>query len=291
MSDRVLAVVGRGVVDITTPIVRGDDLGVTRGDGVFETMRIRNQHAFLFDDHVNRMTAGAARMALRLPLPADWRATVDDAAAAYGDDVGVLRLFTTRGPDGEDTPLSYLTIAPVPSATIAAGRDGAHAVTLPAGIAADARSDAPWLLGGVKTTSYAVAMAAKREAESRGATDAIWVSSDGQVLEEATSSIVWVAGVEAFTIPAETGILAGTTLHCVRALSAGAGLPIGERRASIADLRAADEMLLLSAVRGVASVRTLDGERIGSGGIGPAARLLRNLFEDAFATATGGASA
>jgi 4-amino-4-deoxychorismate lyase len=286
MSDRVLAVVGRGVVDVTAPILRGDDLGVTRGDGIFETMRVRNQSAFLFDDHLRRMAVSAGRMALRLPSRADWRATVGDALSAYGDDTGVLRLFTTRGPDGEDAPFSYLTVAPVPAATIAVGRDGARAITLAAGVPAMARAEAGWLLGGVKTTSYAVAMAAKREAESRGATDAIWISSDGEVLEEATSSVVWVSAGAAYTVPAVTGILTGTTLDCVRAVSAAAGRPISDRRTTIEELRAADEILLLSAVRGVAFAKTLNGATVGGGSLGPVGTLLRNLFETAFDRAT-----
>jgi len=129
-------------------------------------------------------------------------------------------------------------------------------------------------------------MAAKREAETRGAVDAIWISSDGEVLEEATSSIVWVRDGSAFTVPADTGILTGTTLDCVRALAGAGGVPILDRRTSVEDLRGADEILLLSAVRGVASVLTLDGVPVGSGRIGPVGRSLRAAFEDAFAAAT-----
>lgn len=286
MSDRVLAVVGRGVVDITTPILRGDDSGITRGDGVFETMRVGNQRPFLFDAHFGRMQLGAVRLDLQLPTADAWQGVLTEAMAAYGDDIGVLRLFTTRGPEGLDAPMSYLTVSPVPPVTMAGSRDGTHAVTLPLGVPADLRAGAPWLLGGVKTTSYAVAMAAKREATARRATDAIWISGDGEVLEEATSSIVWVLAGAAYTIPAETGILAGTTLACVRALAAAGGVPITDRRTSLADLQAVDEILLLSAVRGVAAVLTLDGNPVGTGQQGQVGLLLRAEFENAFTAAT-----
>jgi 4-amino-4-deoxychorismate lyase len=131
-------------------------------------------------------------------------------------------------------------------------------------------------------------MAAKRAAEAHGGTDAIWVSSEGEVLEEATSSIVWLHAGAARTVPVETGILAGTTVAFVRRLAAGLGIEITDRRASVDEVRAADEAMLLSSVRGVAGLLSLDGSPVGSGQIGPVTRQLGAAFEAAVTAATGG---
>jgi len=232
------------------------------------------------------MLAGAARVGLTLPTAQQWHQTLEPALAAYGDQLGLLRLYTLRGTDSLDAPFSYVLLSPIQDSTLASGRDGTHAVTLTLGITAAARADAPWLLGGVKTTSYAAAMAGKRESEQRGATDAIWISSDGEVLEEATSTVVWVAGGAAYTTPAATGILAGTSLQCLRDLAPVTGVAIHDRRTSADELRAADEILLLSSVRGVASVLTLDGVPVGAGRPGPVGTALHAAFEEAFTAAT-----
>jgi 4-amino-4-deoxychorismate lyase len=287
MSDRVVAVLGRGVVDPTTPIVRGDDVGLTRGEGIFETLRTRNGRAFLLDEHLDRMQTSAARMALAAAPRAAWAELVAEALEAFGSEDGALRLFTTRGPDGEDAPLHYLTLAPVPQRSVDAREHGAHAITLTLGISATARSTAPWLLGGVKTTSYAVAMAAKRAAEERGATDAIWVSSEGEVLEEATSSVVWLHAGKAYTVPVETGILAGTTLAFVRTLAAAElGVEIADRRTTVDELRGADEAMLLSSVRGIAGLLSLDGAPVGDARVGPLTARAGSAFEAAMTAAT-----
>jgi 4-amino-4-deoxychorismate lyase len=286
MSDRVVAVLGRGVADPTAPIVRGDDLGLTRGDGIFETLRVGGGRAFLLAEHLDRMRSSASRMSLPAPPYADWAGLVAEALEAFGTGDGALRLYTTRGPDGEDTPLHYLLLTPVPPVTVEGRERGTHAVTLAFGVGAGARRDAPWLLGGVKTTSYAVAMAAKRAAEERGAHDAIWVSAEGEVLEEATSSIVWVRAGVGYTVPLETGILPGTTLALVRCLAADAGVQIIDRRAAIDEVRDADEVMLLSSVRGVAPVLTIDGRPVGDGEVGTTTARLRAAFENAFEVAT-----
>ena len=65
---------------------------------------------------------------------------------------------------------------------------GVALASLPLAIGAHARRSSPWLLPGVKSTSYAVNMAAQREAHRRGADDAVFVSAEGIVLEGPTSS-------------------------------------------------------------------------------------------------------
>src|SRR5689334_7433369 len=64
---RVVAVLGVGVVAPDTPILRADDLGALRGDGIFETMHVRAGTAWLLDQHLARMANSAERLQLALP--------------------------------------------------------------------------------------------------------------------------------------------------------------------------------------------------------------------------------
>ncbi len=239
---------GLRAVDPASPVLRADDLGVLHGESAFETIRVAGGRPTLLEQHLSRLATSAQRLDLELP------AGFDDLARVASDGQGdaVLRLVCTKGPP----PVGYALVTGIPAVSIAARTEGVRALTLTLGITADQRTDAPWLLGGVKTTSYAVNMASLRQAHAEGADDAIWLSSDGEVLEGATSAVALVVGGALVTPPASLGILPSTTLQAVLDLEL---VPAAVRRITVAELRAADEVMLLSSIRGVVPVVELDG--------------------------------
>ena len=259
MTVSLLAIMGRGVIDPATPVLTADDGGLTRGDGCFEGCRIRDAAVDKLDAHLARMSRSAAALGIGFD-PRAWRALIADAVAAWphpGE--AAMRLVLTRGgPDGP--PSQLLTINPLPADYPRQRRDGIAVVTLQRGTTSDTYDNAPWLLGGVKTLSYAVNMAAKREAERRGADDAIFVSRDGVVLEAPTSSVVWSFGDTLHTTPlGGTGILGGTTQQLLFERAGAAGWQTVHGAAGVEDLHGADSCWLIGSVRGPVDVNTIDG--------------------------------
>jgi 4-amino-4-deoxychorismate lyase len=257
---RVVLLDGLREVPPETPVLRADDLGVVRGESVFETMRVIEGRPCFLDDHLQRFARSAGRLDIAFP---DGFAELAHKAAAGFSDAG-LRLTLTKGGVG------FAVCFDVHPDTVR-GRQGVTAVTLPLGIAADFRKNNPWTLGGVKSTSYAVNMAALRHAHDEGADDAIWVSTDGYVLEAPTSSVVALVDGVLVSPPTETGILPSTTLQACRRLT-----EIKEAPLRVEDLTV--EVALLSSVRGVAPVLRLDGRELGAG---PVVRELSAAFEAA----------
>ncbi len=264
------------LVDPSTPVLRADDLGLVRGESVFETLRVASGRAAFLDLHLERLARSAARV--DVALPGGWRELVELATGAWSAGDGVLRLTCSKGAPGA-APVGFALLTPVPAASVAAREHGVSAVTLTLGVPAGLRVDAPWLLGGVKSTSYAVNMATLRAAEAAGAEDAIWTSSDGYVLEAPTSTVAWVTGGRLVTPPAEqVGTLPGTTAAVALAL---APVPVDVRLGTVEELSAADEVMLLSSVRGVTPVVRLDGRELGTG---PVTTAVRAAFERAVRT-------
>ena len=277
-----LAVHGRGLVPADSAVLRVDDLGVARGESVFETVRVTRCRPVLLAEHLERMRASAARVDVDLPPAGVWQDLVATVVARWVDDVdGVLRLTATKGPPAagrRGEAWAHLSGAPPELARQRTA--GVDAVTLTLGVAAGLRADAPWLLGGVKSTSYAVNMAALRAAVAAGAQDAVLVSADGEVLEAPTSTVVWWGGHALVTPPPqEVGTLPGTTATAVLDGARRRGVPVEVRRAPTEELRVATEAALLSSVRGVAPLVALDGRPVGDGAVGPVVARLRDDFE------------
>lgn len=266
MSDQlVVAVLGRGLVAPETPILRADDLGVLRGDGIFETLHVRDGQPWLLAEHLNRLANSARRMELPLPGEDGLRELVAQALSAWpATGEGALRIMVTRGPEAGGTPTVFVTIRPVPGSAVAARRDGLRVRTATLGYTATARPSAPWLLGGAKTLSYAVNMASQRYAAATGAQDVLWLSSDGYALEAPTSTLVWLVRGTLCTVPADsTGILAGTTARWLLDHAADLGYQQDERMVTVPELLQATGVWLASSVRGLVEVRRLDDADLG----------------------------
>jgi 4-amino-4-deoxychorismate lyase len=248
------------LVPAAEPVVTAFDQGLARGDGVFESVAVVDGGTPHLPAHLARLARSAALLELADPGQDTWRALVDAVLLDWPPAAeGVVRLFLTRGPGGGAPPTALALLAAVPADTLRQRSDGIAVISLGLGIPADFRSRSPWLLGGAKTLSYAVNMAAQRHAVAQGADDVVFTSLEGQLLEGPTSTVVWAAGGTLHTPPLDTGILAGTTVARLFARAAEHGWPTAATPGTVDDLHAADAVWLLSGVRGAATVHTLDG--------------------------------
>jgi 4-amino-4-deoxychorismate lyase len=117
----------------------------------------------------------------------------------------------------------------------------------------------PWLLAGAKTLSYAVNRAAFREAARRDADDALFLSSDGYLLEGPVSTLVMTSGDRMVTPRTDLGILAGTTQADIFRFAEQRGYTTSYELLTPQDLAEADAAWLVSSVRHAAPIRSVDG--------------------------------
>lgn len=263
--DQLVAQLGVGVRD--DGFISADDLGVNRGDGCFDATLVRVDGGDVAADFVDVHLARLGRSAEKLDMPpvdADaWRQLTREALTEWqrrGGAEAVCKFVYTRGQESvPDGPLGFLTITELTAKRIAS-RESATVVTLSAGRASDALSDAPWLLGGAKTLSYATNMVYVREAHRRGVTDPVFLTTDGYVLEGPQSGLLVLRDGSLSTTPVEgTGILDSITVRHAIAGWQDLGRPVEYTLHTTDDLLAADAAWLASSVRGITPIVELNG--------------------------------
>jgi 4-amino-4-deoxychorismate lyase len=276
-----LAVGGRGLVDPDLPVLHADDEALLRGRAAFETTRVYDGRPFKLEEHLRRLAGSAARLDLVPPDESEFEVLVRQALEAAGEPAAVLRLYWTAGREGSGRPTALALVSSIPSHLEEMRSRGIKLIALPLGLQADLRALAPWLLGGVKSTSYAVNMAAEAEAKRRGADDAVFVGSDDVVLEGPVTNVWWRLERVLYTPALELGILAGVTRATLMAEAAALGYEVREGVFPLEHMAGAQEAFTSSSVREVMPVVELDGQPMGRGEPASAARELQEALRAA----------
>lgn len=239
---------GSVLEDPEAAVIRVDDHGFTVGDGVFEAVKIRGNQPFALTRHLDRLVGSAAGLGLPDPDTDEIRAAVE--AVLHGQDLplGRLRITWSAGPaplgSGRGGGPPTLVVVAVPMAPAAASTD---AVVVP--WVRNERSP----VAGLKTTSYAENVVALSYARERGATEAIFGNTLGNVCEGTGSNLCYVIDGEIRTPTLASGCLAGVTRALVLEWC-----EVREVDEPLAVLDQAEELFLVSTTRDVQPLRRLD---------------------------------
>lgn len=255
---------GPELADPRAPFLRADDLGVLRGDGIFERFLVIGGAPRHFADHLGRLAHSARLTQLEVPAEQSWRAAVGCAIDAWaGPAEWEMRLVCTRGPEEGGPPTAYVLGQALPERLLRQRRDGISVVPVLRDLGPGAAvPDAPWLLLGAKTLSYAVNVAAKRYAVSVGADDAIFVGATGRIFEGPTAAVVAAFGRRLVSPPPVIGILESISTNWLLRAAGESGWAPSRDELVLDDLFTADGVWLSSSLN-FARVHTLDGKSLG----------------------------
>lgn len=265
MSSDIRVWVNGDLVDPAARAVSAVDHGITVGDGVFETAKVVDGSVFALTRHADRLDRSLA--GLGLP-PADRSVVEQGIAAVLKEPVefGRLRWTVTAGlgplgSDRGDSGYTYIvTVGPMPRPPASGGL-----VVV------------PWTrneraaTAGLKTTSYADNVVALAHAKERGASEAIFANTRGELCEGTGSNIFVVLGEQIVTPPLQSGALAGITRALVLQWCREDGIPIREESLPIDVLAEADEVFITSSTRDVMPVHRIDDRDVAVGSVTKAA--------------------
>lgn len=251
-----------------TPHVFWDDAAVTRGDGVFETVLIRNGKPRNVERHLKRFAGSAQALELPLPDAAHWLKATNEAVADYvrerGGEAKEAKCVWTlsRGRETTGVATAWLTVRDIDPAVLKQRERGVKVATTARGFVAD--PEVAWMAGEAKTLNYAANMAALRWAGAQGADDVIYLErGTDRVLEGATSTVIMVKKGGRMRTPAPgPGVMAGTTQAALFALAENQGFKCKAKDIYLNELLKAESVWLVSSTRICARVTHIDGKKL-----------------------------
>ncbi|MGE3956307.1 MAG: aminotransferase class IV [Vicinamibacterales bacterium] len=261
------------------------DHGFLYGEGVYEVVRTYDGIPFLFDRHMHRMRASAARIHLDIGLTDDELARRCDEtmrAAGLGTDgrEAYIRILVTRGigeisydPKSCPTPSIVVIVKPHVDAPVSAYDDGVMVSLV--GVMRNHPSSVNPI---IKSNNLLNNALGQQEAIRKGAFEAIMRNYRGEIAECSQSNIFIVKDGEVLTPPADAGLLVGITREFLFEVAREHGVPMREQVILDADLLGADEVFLTSTTREVLPIVRVDEHVIGTGQPGPITRRLLDGF-------------
>lgn len=225
------------------------DRGFTLGDGVFESMEVRQGRVPHLADHLARLQAGLGVLGLDLDLSSLPQA-VHRTILANGVDQGMVRLTVSRGsgPRGLLPPARPDPVVVITALSMAPMYDSLRLIT-----ATVTRRNEFSPLSRIKSLNYLDNILARQQAEEQGAGDALLLNSQGRVCETTVSNLIVHLDGRVVTPPLADGVLPGIR----RGLLIAAGL-VEEQSILPAQLLQAQGMVTINSLS-IRPVVGLDG--------------------------------
>ncbi|HEY6533195.1 MAG TPA: aminotransferase class IV [Acidimicrobiales bacterium] len=242
------------IVAADLPAIRPDDHGFLVGDGVFETLLVRDGRPLFWDRHVARLERALAVAGIESAPLRSLETAGRECLDASGLREARMRITVSSGPGGDGLRRGAAPTVVVRVTPLATGSNGlapARVLTMPG--ARNERS----LLAGVKTTSYADAATLLARAVEAGADDVLLGDSCDRLSEALTANVVVVLAGRVLTPGPASGCLPGIVRDLL--LQAGVAEEADLPLTALADV---EEVFLTSSVAGVRPVASIDGRKV-----------------------------
>lgn len=248
-----------------------NDVGILRGYGIFDFMRVIDGMPVFVEDHLNRFENSAQVVGMELPYSREKiRSVIDELVTINGFSLGYIKLIMTGGetPDGFAPGKPNLAILndALENNAQKLFDEGASLMTY------DYTRDFPTS----KTTGYVMAVKLLPEWKKDGHFDVLYHTA-GKVTELSRSNIFFFKGDKLITN--DSAILKG--ISRMKVLEVAESIFETEvRDFTLDELRAADEVFMTSTNRRVMPVVKLDDQLIVDGKVGENCKKLLKAYDE-----------
>jgi D-alanine transaminase len=247
------------------------------GDAVYEVLPVYDSRPFRLREHLDRLNRSLAGIRMSAPLShSDWARLCQELLSRNSARDAYLYLQVTRGAEMGRNHAWPENLKPTLFGYATALEPLSPAI-LEQGVSAITAADTRWARRDIKSTALLANILLKKLSADGGAFETILLEN-GELTEGSSTTVHVVKSGVVHTPPNGHHILPGTTRDVVTELAARLNVSVDSGRVSEAALRAADEIWLAFATRGVLPVTRLDGAPVGDGKPGPLFKRMSAAF-------------
>lgn len=256
------------------------DRGFIFGDGVYEVIPVYSRKAFRMSEHLRRLQHSLDGIRLQNPHgEGEWTNIINELIARNPGEDQYLYLHITRGVAKRDhafpkppvKPTVFMMSNPLPAPPAELLKSGVCAVTA---------QDNRWLRCDIKAIALLPNVLLRQMAVDAGCAETVLIRDNAFMTEGAASNIFVVKDGKLLAPPKDNLMLPGITYDVILEIAAANKIPHDVRRIGIAEVFAADELLLTSSTKEVLAITQLDGKPVGTGKPGAIFAKLQRLYQD-----------
>lgn len=256
------------------------DRGFIFGDGVYEVIPVYSHKVFRLQSHLDRLQHSLDGIKLANPHSnAEWTAILQELIAKNSGQDQYLYLHITRGVAKRDHAFPNPPVKPTVFVMSNPLLTPPEALLL-SGVGAVSAADNRWLRCDIKAIALLPNVLLRQMAIDAGCAETILIRDNEFMTEGSASNIFVVKNGKLFAPPKDNLMLPGITYDVILEIAAANDIPHEVRRIAVAEVFAADELLLTSSTKEVLAITKLDGNPVGSGKPGAMFTRLHKLYQE-----------
>jgi branched-chain amino acid aminotransferase len=248
-------------------IIGANNRGLRYGDGLFETMKMKNNQLIFDNEHFARLWKGMAVLQFVVPkhfTPEKlYEEIIDLATKNQHEKNARIRITVFRGSGGlydtnDHTPNYIIEIWPLPTTNGELNSNG-----LDIGIYTGVKKSCD-LLSNLKTNNFLPYVMAALEAKKQKWNDAIILNSNNRICDSSIANVFLIKDETIYTPVLSEACVAGVIRKYILTQLPQMGYGCVEKEITVEELLAADEMFLTNSIYNIRWVKSIADKSFGN---------------------------
>jgi len=250
-----------------TPVIGANNRGLRYGDGLFETMKMKNGQLLSDNEHFARLWKGMTVLQFAIPKHFDPEKLQEEivllARKNQHEKAARIRITVFRGDGGLYDAVDHIPHYIIQTWKLPDGNGELNSNGLDIGICTSVRKSCD-MLSNLKTNNYLPYVIAALEAKKQKWNDAIVLNSFGRICDSTIANIFFIKDEVVYTPALNEGCVAGVFRKYIIDQMPASGFTCKEKECTIEELLNADEIFLTNSIYNIRWVKSIAHKNFGN---------------------------